>query len=67
MDSTTIAGQALSLNAESFFRTHPHIVDGPQRWQRAIAGRKRDQAAMRIILEGEAVQAILLLAELSAG
>ena len=54
----------VTLTAETFFRDHAQIVHGVERWQRALAGKKRDQADMRIILEGRLRETLTLLAEL---
>lgn len=47
--------------AWQFFRDHPYIVDGAERWERALAGKKRDARDMRVILEHQAVIALTML------
>lgn len=52
----TTATRPLDRYADDFFHYIPmmrgsEIVNGPERWTRALAGKKRDIASMRMILE----------------
>jgi hypothetical protein len=44
-----------------WFAEHPKVVDGACRYQRALAGYRRDRAEMTLVLLGQLTQAARLL------